>query len=119
VNGMDETRIVRDRITLQEISALAGARFGVFVKAVVDVRRGVMAVGGQLHADQEGLLLDDGSRQDDLWGVNLHPAQPPDSWIEYDSMINLRPLQNNMTRSVEDPHTREHIVLVVGRLVVR
>jgi hypothetical protein len=114
-----ESRIVRDATPLQELEALAAARFGAFVKAVVDVRRGIMAAGGQLHADQEQLLLDDGSLQEDLWGVNLHPGRPVDSWIEFDSMINLRPAAGNMSRGVDDPGTRELIAATIGRLVTR
>lgn len=70
---------------------MAQARSGDMVKAVVDVARGVMAVSGELHSDEEALLLDDGSRQPDLWGINLYPGESGQDWIEFDSMINVRP----------------------------
>jgi hypothetical protein len=112
-------RIVRDRITLAELSGLAEERFGDMVKAVVDIEREVMAVGEGMHADEEAGLLDDGSRQSALWGINLYPAEYGNpEWLEFDSMINLRPLQQNRTRSVDDPETRARIVGIVGRLVV-
>jgi len=113
-------RIVRDHISLDELTALATERFGDLVKAVVDIERGVMAVGEGMHADEEAGLLDDGSRQSALWGINLYPAEygSPD-WVEFDSMINLRPLQENRTRSVDDPAMRAQIIEVVERLVVR
>ena len=112
--------IVRDRVALADLVALAESRFGDLVKAVVDIDRGIMAVGGELHADEEALLLDDGSRQADLWGINLYPAdhRQPD-WLEFDSMINVRPTAGNRTRSVEDPMVRERIITIVEGLVVR
>jgi hypothetical protein len=113
-----EVRIVRDAITIAELTTLAADRFGDMVKAVVDIERGVMAVGEGMHADEEAGLLDDGSRQADLWGINLYPADfgKPD-WLEFDSMINLRPGQGNRTRSVDDPAIRSRIADLVTRLV--
>jgi hypothetical protein len=112
-------RIVRDTITLRELTELAEERFGDLVKGVVDLERGIMAVGEGLHADEEAGLLDDGSNQADLWGINLYPAEygSPD-WLEFDSMINLRPAEGNRTRSVDDPATRARIAEVIEQLVV-
>jgi len=109
--------IVRDEVRRSDLAALAESQFGDMVKAVVDVARGVMAIGGELHSDEEALLLDDGSRQADLWGINLYPAQEGESWIEFDSMINLRPGQGNRSRDVKDEGTRARIREVVGSLV--
>lgn len=112
-------RIVRDKISLAELMALAEERFGDMVKAVVDLEREVMAVGEGMHADEEAGLLDEGSRQADLWGINLYPADYGGvDWLEFDSMINLRPGHGNPTRSVDDPETRQRIANLVTRLVV-
>ena len=113
----DQPRIVRAPISRSELKTLAASRFGDLVKAVVDVARGVMAVSGELHSDEEALLLDDGSRQRDLWGINLYPAETGEDWIEFDSVINVRPSQNNRSRSVEDETTRTAIRRVVRALV--
>lgn len=102
---------------MAELRALAAEQFGDMVKAVVDVRRRVMAIGGELHSDEESELLGDGSRQEDLWGVNLYPGESGEDWIEFDSMINLRPAQGNRSRSVEDPALRETIRTIVNSLV--
>ena len=110
--------IVRDAVTLDELRRIAGQQFGDFVKAVVDVGRGVMTIGGELHADDEALLLQDGARQADLWGINLYPDRPSAELIEFDSMINLRPSQGNRSRGVEDAVARQRIQEIVGRLVV-
>jgi Protein of unknown function (DUF5674) len=114
-----KVRIVRDVITVAELNELAEERFGDLVKAVIDLEREVMAVGEGMHADEEAALLDDGSRQADLWGINFYPAEygSPD-WLEFDSMINLRPGRGNRTRSVDDPATRARITDLVARLVV-
>ena len=78
-----------------------------------------MVIGGGMHSDEEAVLIDLGSRQRDLWGINLYPDQYGSSdWIEFDSMINLRPAQGNRTRSVEAAEVRDRIVMIVGRLVL-
>lgn len=96
-------------MTRDELRAMAEAEFGDMVKAVADVGRGLLAVGGELHSDQEAALLDDGARQSDLWGINLYPDDSSEEWIEFDSMINVRPSQGNRSRNVEDPGIRDAI----------
>ncbi|MGH7587020.1 MAG: DUF5674 family protein [Gemmatimonadota bacterium] len=110
-------QIVRERIARSSLAAIAEEQFGDMVKAVVDVSRGVMAIGGELHSDEEAFLLDDGSRQHNLWGINLYPAEPVGNWIEYDSMTNVRPAQGNRSRDVEDEGLRMRIREVVDALL--
>lgn len=110
-------RIIRTPLTRGELVSIAAEQFGDMVKAVVDVQRGVMALGGELHSDEEAILLDDGSSQGDLWGINLYPAAGEDEWIEYDSMINVRPSRGNRSRGVEDAGLRDTIARVVKDLV--
>jgi hypothetical protein len=107
------------RISLDDLRALAEKGFGDMVKAVVDLERAVMLVDAELHADQEAELLASGSAQRDLWGINLYPELPEPEWIEFDSMINLRPSLGNRSRGVDDPAIRGKIVDLVGRLVCR
>jgi hypothetical protein len=106
-------KLVDTGITMGELRSMAEGRFGDLVKAVVDVRRGLMAVDADLHADEEAFLLERGSAQADLWGINLYPDLPAEDWIEFDSMINIRPSQGNRSRGVDDAGTRERIVAVV------
>jgi hypothetical protein len=110
-------RIVMAPVSLEELRTMAAEQFGDFVKGVVDVRRGVMAIGGELHADEEALLLEDGARQVDLWGINLYPGRPAGELIEFDSMINVRPSQSNRSRGVDDAAVRRQIEDIVGRLI--
>lgn len=106
-------------ISLADLRELAAARFGDLVKAVVDVERGLMMVDAEMHSDQEAEFLADGSRQRDLWGINLYPDLPEDEWLEFDSLINLRPSAGNRSRSVDDAAVRDRIAELVGRLVRR
>ena len=78
-------------ISLDEIRALAASRFGDMIKGVVDLERGILLLDADLHADQEASLLADGSKQASLWGINLYPDVAGEEWLEFDSMINLRP----------------------------
>lgn len=109
--------IIRDVTTRARLAELAEATFGDFVKGVVDVRRRVLALGGDLHSDEEAALLEDGSQQADLWGINLYPGETGEDWIEFDSMINVRPSQGNRSRDVEDEGLRASIREVVAGLV--
>lgn len=104
---------------LAELSAMAEATFGDFVKAVVDVGRGVMAIDAGLHSDEEQALIEDGAKQDDLWGVNLYPGVAGDDWVEFDSMINVRPWQGNRGRGVSSLEARAAILAALARLVSR
>jgi hypothetical protein len=115
----DPPRIVRQAISLADVRSLAEAGFGDMVKASVDVVRGLMAIGGELHSDDEALLLDDGSKQADVWGINIYPDESGDSWIEFDSMINVRPAQGNRSRGVDDAAIQASIRRVVNALVRR
>ncbi len=115
----DVPRIVRTPIPFSEVTAAAQRRFGDMVKAAVDVGRGVMALGGELHSDEEALLLEDGAVQADVWGINIYPAETGDAWIEFDSMINVRPSASNRTRGVDDPAVRARIRAVVDALITR
>jgi hypothetical protein len=117
IAAMLEARIIREPIGRDELTEIAQSGFGDMVKAVVDVSRAVMAIGGELHSDGEALLLENGSRQPDLWGINLYPGEPEPDWLEFDSMINVRPAQNNRSRSVEDEVTRAAIRRVVRMLI--
>ena len=108
-----------DPIPLDELRRLAVGRFGDLVKAVVDVELRIMVLDADLHADQEAELLARGSLQRDIWGINLYPDLAESDWIEFDSMINLRPSFGNRSRGVDDPAIRERITRLVVGLVRR
>ena len=86
------------------------------VKGVVDVEKRLLAIDGEMHADLEQMLLSQGSNQDNLWGINLYPDDE-DDFIEFDSMVNIRPRQNNPSRSVENPEIQKQIIEVVNQWI--
>ncbi len=110
-------KIVREQISIPELKEMSHKMFGNLVKAVVDIDRGLMAVDGELHADEEALLIENGSTQKNLWGINLYPELTGDDFIEFDSMINLRPSQGNRSRGVDDEEIRKDIIRIVTKLV--
>ncbi|MEX1995593.1 MAG: DUF5674 family protein [Candidatus Saccharimonadales bacterium] len=107
-------------ISVTELTEMAKKMYGGLVKGVVDLQKGLLVVDAELHADQEAYLLDKGSAQQDLWGINLYPAKfgQPD-FVEFDSMINIRPSQKNMSRSVEDENIRQEIIVLVNNRVTK
>jgi len=110
-------RILENPVSKDELKAVAGNMFGDLVKGVVDVRLDLLAIDAELHSDLEAILLDNGSRQNDLWGINLYPGLEGTDFLEFDSMINMRPAQGNMSRGVEDEATRNLITELVNRWV--
>lgn len=115
---METIKIIKEPITRAELKKIAEERLGDMVKAVVDVEKEVMAVGGDMHADEEEIMLENESAQRNLWGINLYPDLVGDDFVEFDSMINLRPGQNNRSRFIEDENIRKKILEIVGKLIL-
>ena len=111
--------IITEAIEITRLREMAERRFGDMVKAVLDVEKGIMALDAELHADEEEVLLEAGSTQANLWGINFYPDVAQEDWIEFDSMINLRPSQGNRSRGVDEPRLRQQIVEIVSQLVKR
>ena len=113
----EKIRLIKDKISIAELKKVAEERFGDMVKAVVDLELGIMAMGAEMHSDEEGYLLERGSKQDSLWGINLYPDNLGEDFIEFDSMINIRPRQNNRSRGVDDKKIQMRIREVVNKLL--
>lgn len=109
---------ITDKISLVELNKIAKSKFGNLVKAVIDVEKKIMAIDGELHSDEEALLLEKGSKQENLWGINLYPEEK-ENFIEFDSVINVRPSTNNRSRGVDDPEIRDKIKKIVNKLVIK
>lgn len=107
----------KNKITLKDLTKLAQEGFGSLMKAVVDVEKEIMVIEGELHADEEALLLEKGSKQEDLWGINLYPEISGSDWVEFDSMINIRPRRGNLSRGVDNPKIREKILEILGNII--
>ncbi|MCM8786139.1 MAG: DUF5674 family protein [Candidatus Omnitrophica bacterium] len=89
------------KIKMSELKKLAEEMFDILVKAVVDIEKEIMVVGGELHSDEEALLLNLNSNQKNLWGINLYPGEK-EKFIEFDSIINIKPSFGNKSRDVEN-----------------
>lgn len=112
-------QIVTEEIAVTELKKMSESFSEGLVKAVVDVQQGIMAVDSELHADLEKFLIENGSYQENLWGINIYPDLEDEDFVEFDSMINIRPRQNNRSRGVEDPSLRKSILNIVGNLIQR
>ena len=107
----------KNKIKIPELKKMAKKMYDTLVKTVVDVEKEVMAVDAAMHADEEVLLLEKGSKQRNLWGINIYPQNSGDEMIEFDSMINLRPSQGNRSMGVDDPKMRKKIIKIVNKLI--
>lgn len=107
-----------DKISVAELQEMAKNMYGNLVKAVVDVEKKLVVVDAEMHYDEEQFLMEQGSKQYNLWGINLYPAEfGTEAFIEYDSMINLRSSQGNLSRSVDDPEVRKKIEAIIAEVV--
>lgn len=112
-------KIVTKILPPDEFKQMAADIFGNLVKVVVDIDREVVAVDAELHSDLEALLLENGSRQKYLWGINLYPDLQGEEFIEFDSVINMRPSQGNRSRGIEDKEIRKKIIEIVAKRIKR
>jgi len=110
-------QIIREKITLDELKKMSEKMYNRLVKAVIDVEQQIMAIDMEMHADGEMLMLEEGSLQENLWGINIHPELGGDEIIEFDSMINIRPSQGNRSRSIDNKDMQEKIKKIVFKLV--
>jgi len=109
--------IITNKISVAKLKEKASKMFGNLVKAVVDIEKGIMAIDGELHADEQALLLENGSKQENLWGINIYPDSQEEDFIEFDSVINIRPSQQNRSRGVDNPEIKEKILQIVNKLI--
>lgn len=115
---MTDIKIIKESISMAELKQLAREQFGDVVKAVVDIGQEVMAIGGELHSDMEVLLVEnENSKREETWGINLHLNEAKDGFIEFDSMINLKPTHGNRTRNVENEVIRKKIREITSRII--
>ena len=112
-------KILDKAMVVDELRQLAQNTFGNLIKAVVDVDRKLIAVDAELHSDLEALLLEKGSKQNSLWGVNFYPDVEGDDFLEFDSMINMRPSQGNTSRGVDSEDIQKKIIEIVDKWIRR
>jgi len=110
-------KTISEPITIEELDNMAKKTFGDLVKAVIDIEKEILVIDAELHADEEAYLLEKGSKQENLWGINIYTEMEGAEQIEFDSMINLRPSQGNNSRGVDNSIIREKILKIVNKLI--
>ena len=105
--------VIRSRATQQQMVEMMQA-LGTYIKLAVDTRRGILAGGGVMHADCESALLEDGSQQEDVWGADWNPENQQ---VTFESLINIRPRQNNRSMEIQDPAIRERVTQITHELL--
>ena len=110
-------KIVNSSVSKEEVLEKYNHFFKNMLKAVVDIKKEVIVLDGELHADLEGLLIEAGSKQEDVWGINLYLRKSPKERIEYTALINIRPSQDNPSMEVESKEVRDRIEKIANRLI--
>ena len=110
--------VIKEPITKSQLTEIAKERFGDMVKAAVDIEQEIMAIGGELHMDESNMLYEEaGSKWLNMWGINIYPDKIGEEFIEFDSMINLKPNEGNRSSNIEDENIRSKIIEIVNKLV--
>ena len=109
-------KIVENKITKEELAEIGKEFYEEMVKAVVDVEKEIIAIGGELHSDAAEVLIKNNSQSENLWGINIHFDKPKNEWIEFESLINVKPVFSNRSTKIEKPEIREKIKKIVDKL---
>jgi hypothetical protein len=111
-------KIVKDKISKEELKEISKEFFPGMIKAVVDVEKEIMALGGELHIDANQKLIERGSEQENIWGINIYLEKPKENWIEFFSLINIKPKAKNFSQEIESPEIKEKIKKIVNKLII-
>jgi len=111
-------KVVKESIAVSELQEMAERFSGDFVKAVVDIEKKIMAVDAELHMDLLELLMqNEASEPKNIWGINIYPGKTREEFIEFNSMVNIKPGLGNKTRGVDNPEIQERIMQIVKKLI--
>ena len=107
-------KIVEGKITREELKNIAEETFKDMLKATVDIKKGSMAVGGELHIDSNDLLIKSGSNQTDVWGLNIYPEKEGEEFLEFNSLINIKPTHGNRSADIQNDVIKTKIASIVS-----
>ena len=110
-------KLFRKKILKSELEILAQETFVDMVKGVADLHQKIFALGGELHADCEEVLIEEGSQQSDLWGFNIYLNKDKNERLEYTSLINIRPKDGNFGRELKIEPLRQKLKQIVDELI--
>lgn len=111
-------KIIKDQISLEDLQILAKEFYGNMIKGVADIERRVVAFGGEYHMEANMMLIEDGSSQANLWGFNVYFKKPREDWLEYISLINIRPAAGNFDMMIGDEQIRNKVKEIVNSKIV-
>ncbi len=111
-------KIIKEKITKDELKKIAQDNYGDMVKAVVDIKKEIMAIGGEFHSDAGVILVEQGgSSQEDIWGINIYPEKEKNEWLEFNSLVNIKPLKNNRNVEIESEEIKDKIKNIINKLI--
>jgi len=113
-----DIRIIKDKVSKNELPDIAKEFYVNMVKGAVDVENEIMALGGEYHVDANMVLIEHDSRQDNIWGFNLYLEKESDDWIEYVSLINIRPADGNRSMFIENKQLRDKIKEIINKKII-
>ncbi|MFH1427535.1 MAG: DUF5674 family protein [Patescibacteria group bacterium] len=113
----EDIKIIKEKISQDDLLSFLNKPFPEMIKFVVDVERRLIAFGGEMHADAEQVLIEDGSRQINLWGGNIYPKLEGEERFEFISLINIRPSQNNRSMEIQDQEVKEKMMAIITELI--
>jgi len=118
-HNQNDMQIISKTLSIAELKKIAADGAGNMVKAVVDIDKELIAIDAELHSDLEALVLENGSKQKSIWGINLYPEMKGDDFIEFDSLINIRPSNGNRSRGVDNEEVRKKISSIVAKRIIK
>jgi len=113
-----QSKIIKEKISKEELVQIAEEVFGNMVKVDIDIRREILTAGGEWHSEGDDILVKDGSSREDVWGVNFYPWNKPEDRIEYNSLINIKPSLNHKDMEIRDKKIKEQTRKIIQELLL-
>lgn len=113
-----EPKIIREKISPEELAQITKENYTTMVKVDVDIERGILAIGGEWHSEGDELLHADGSHRNNVWGINFYPWNPPEGRIQYISLINIKPSLEHPSMEIRDTQLQNKIRLIIEKLLL-
>ena len=113
-----DIRVIKENVSKEELSDIAKEFYVNMVKGAIDVENDIISLGGEYHVDANMVLIEHGSHQDNIWGFNLYLEKEGDDWIEYVSLINIRPADGNRSMFIENEQLRDKIKEIINKKII-
>lgn len=112
-----EIKIIKEKISKEELEKIAEENFGNMIKGAVDIEKKIVALGGELHIDASEKLIQTGSEQQDIWGFNIYIDRPRENWLEFNSLINIKPAADNRSADIEKEDVKNKIKEIISEII--